>query len=150
MSADSMGKTMGLLGVSGLVSSIIVPGLSDKIGRKKVLMIFISLGILYPFAVYFLSATALHLPAMFLTYFTMGTIPLVAAVIPSESVPVHLKAKAIGLITAVGEIVGGVFIPGIAGYLSDTIDPSAFLWVASFLAILALFFVNKLHSISRN
>ncbi|MCP9757162.1 MFS transporter [Lacihabitans sp. CCS-44] len=150
MSADDMGKTMGLLGVSGLVSSIIVPGLSDKIGRKKVLMIFISLGILYPFAVYFLSATALHLPAMFLAYFTMGTIPLVAAVIPSESVPVHLKAKAIGLITAVGEIVGGVFIPGIAGYLSDTIDPSAFLWVASFLATLALFFVNKLHNISRN
>lgn len=146
MTADEMGKTMGLLGVSGLVSSIIVPGLSDKIGRKKVLMVFISLGILYPFAVYFLSGTAFHLPAMFLTYFTMGTIPLVAAVIPSESVPVHLKAKAIGLITGIGEIVGGVIVPGISGFLSDAVAPSAFLWVASFLAILALFFVSKLEN----
>jgi predicted MFS family arabinose efflux permease len=73
MSADDMGKTMGLLGVSGLVSSIIVPGFSDKIGRKKVLFIFVALGIIYPFAVYFLSNSAFQLPAIFLTYFTMGT-----------------------------------------------------------------------------
>ena len=144
MSSDDMGKTMGLLGVSGLVSSIIVPALSDKIGRKKVLLVFISLGIFYPFAVYFLVNTAFHLPAMFITYFTMGTIPLVAAVIPSEAVPNHLKAKAIGLITAIGEIVGGVIVPAIAGVLSDKIDPSAFLWVSAALATLGLFFISKL------
>jgi MFS family permease len=144
MSADDMGKTMGLLGVSGLVSSIIVPGLSDKIGRKKVLYTFISLGVIYPFAVYYLAGSALHLPAMFLTYFTMGTIPLVAAVIPSEAVPNHLKAKAIGLITGVAEIIGGVIVPGIAGLLSDTIDPSAFLWLSGLLALLAIFFISKL------
>lgn len=144
MSADVMGKTMGLLGVSGLVSSIIVPGLSDKIGRMKVLYAFISLGVIYPFAVYYLAGSALHLPAMFLTYFTMGTIPLVAAVIPSEAVPNHLKAKAIGLITGVAEIIGGVIVPGIAGLLSDTIDPSAFLWLSGLLALLAIFFISKL------
>lgn len=146
MSADEMGKTMGLLGVSGLVSSIIVPALSDKIGRKKVLFIFISLGVFYPFAVYYLADNALHLPSMFITYFTMGSIPLVAAVIPSESVPNHLKAKAIGLITAIGEIVGGVIVPALAGVLSDKIDASAFLWVSAALAALALFFVSKLES----
>ncbi|MDP1817881.1 MAG: MFS transporter [Leadbetterella sp.] len=144
MSADVMGKTMGLLGVSGLVSSIIVPGLSDKIGRMKVLYAFISLGVIYPFAVYYLAGSALHLPAMFLTYFTMGTIPLVAAVIPSEAVPNHLKAKAIGLITGVAEIIGGVIVSGIAGLLSDTIDPSAFLWLSGLLALLAIFFISKL------
>jgi MFS family permease len=144
MSADDMGKTMGFLGVSGLVSSIIVPGLSDKIGRKKVLFMFVALGIFYPFAVYYLMGTALHLPAMFLTYFTMGSIPLVAAVIPSEAVPNHLKAKAIGFITGIAEIVGGVIVPAISGVLSDKITPSAFLWVAATLAVFALFFVSKL------
>lgn len=146
MSADDMGKTMGLLGVSGLVSSIIVPGLSDKIGRKKVLFIFLTIGMFYPFAVYFLAGSALHLPAMFITYFMMGAIPLVAAVIPSEAVPNHLKAKAIGLITAIAEIVGGVIVPAIAGVLSDTIDPSAFLWVSAALALFGLFFVSKLQN----
>ncbi|MEA5460999.1 MFS transporter [Arcicella sp. LKC2W] len=144
MSADQMGKTMGLLGVSGLVSSIIVPALSDKIGRKPVLLVAISIGVLYPFAVYFLNGSGLQLPAIFITYCMMGTIPIIAAVIPSATVPDHLKAKAIGLVTAIGEIVGGVLIPALAGILSDSVDPSAFLWVSSVLAVLAVFFVSKL------
>lgn len=144
MTADEMGKTMGLLGVAGLLSSIVVTALSDKIGRKKVLIIFSLVGALYPFAVHYLAGTAIHLPAMFITYFLMGAIPLAAAVVPSEAVPVHLKAKAIGLITALGEIIGGVLVPAVAGVLSDKIAPSAFLWVAAFLAILGLVFVLKL------
>jgi predicted MFS family arabinose efflux permease len=144
MSADEMGKTMGLLGVSGLVSSIIVPALSDKIGRKPVLLGAISIGVLYPFAVYFLNGSGFQLPAMFITYGMMGTIPIIAAVIPSATVPDHLKAKAIGLVTAIAEIVGGVLVPALAGVLSDSIDSSAFLWVSSGLAVLAVFFVSKL------
>ncbi len=145
MSADTMGKTMGLLGVSGLFSSIIVPGLSDKIGRKKVILFFCAVGACYPFAVHFLAVSAIHLPAMFLAYFMMGLIPLVAAVVPSEAVPDHLKAKAIGLITGVAEIVGGVLVPALSGVLSDKIDPSAFLWVAAGLAVLGLLLATKLN-----
>ncbi|MEZ4847912.1 MAG: MFS transporter [Bacteroidia bacterium] len=144
MSADEMGMTMGLLGVAGLVASIIIPGISDKIGRKKALYIAIGLGILFPFAVYYLPESGLHLPAMFITYFLMGAIPLVAAVIPSEAVPDHLKTKAIGLITAIAEIVGGVIVPAVAGGLSDAMDESAFLWVSATLGVLALIFTTRL------
>ena len=144
MSADQMGVTMGLLGVSGLLSSILIPGLSDKLGRKKALLIGITIGLFFPFSVFYLNGSALHLPAMFITYFTMGTIPLVAAIIPSEAVPDHLKAKAIGLTTAVAEVVGGVIIPGLAGALSDLIAPSAFLWVSASLALLGLLCVSQL------
>lgn len=144
MTADQMGMTMGLLGVAGLVSSIIIPGLSDKIGRKKALLLAVGLGIAYPFAVFFLKGSSLHLPGMFITYFLMGALPLVAAVIPSEAVPDRLKAKAVGLITAIAEIVGGVLVPAIAGALSDLVDESAFLWVSAALAVLALLFTFKL------
>lgn len=150
MTGDEMGKTMGLLGVAGLISSIIVPGLSDKFGRKKILFIFCIVGALYPFAVYFLAGSVLQKPAMFFTYFMMGCLPIAAAVIPSEAVPERLKAKAIGLITAVGEIVGGVIVPAVAGVLSDKIDPSAFLWVSASLAVLGLFFVMKLQDRPKN
>lgn len=150
MTGDEMGKTMGLLGVSGLLSSIIVPGLSDRIGRKPVMFIFMTLGILYPFAVYFLAGTAFHLPAMFITYFMMGCLAMVAAVIPSEAVPTHLRAKAMGLIMGVGEIVGGVLVPALAGVLSDKVAPSAFLWVSSSLAFLGLFFAMKLQETLKN
>jgi MFS family permease len=144
MSGDDMGKTMGLLGISGLLFSIILPALSDKIGRKKVLLGALCIGVLYGFAVYFFKGAALHLPAMFITYCTMGVLPIVAAVIPSEAVPDHLKAKAIGLITGVAEIVGGVLVPAIAGILSDKVDPSAFLWVSSVLAAAGFLFATKL------
>jgi MFS family permease len=146
MSADDMGKTMGLLGVSGLVSSIVVTGLSDKFGRKKIILIFSFVGLFYPIAVYFLKGSNLQLPAMLISYFMMGVIPIVAAVIPSEAVPVHLKAKAIGLITAVAEIVGGVIVPAVSGILSDKVHPSAFLLVAGILALLALIFATKIEN----
>jgi MFS family permease len=144
MSADEMGKTMGLLGLSGLVGSILVSGLSDRFGRKPIMFIFMGLGVLYPFTVHFLSGSALQLPAMFISYLAMGCIAMVAAVIPSEGVPIHLRAKAMGLVMGIGEIVGGVIIPAISGVLSDKIDPSAFLWVSAVMAIFGLFFVSKL------
>ena len=99
---------------------------------------------MYPFAVYFLKDSSFHLPAMLLSYFMMGLIPIAAAVIPSEAVPIHLKAKAIGLITAVGEIIGGVLIPALAGGLSDAIHPASFLWVAAGLALISFLSAFKL------
>ncbi len=144
MDAGTMQKTMGLLGVAMLISSLFFPGISDKIGRKKALLIALSLGVFYPFAVYFLNGSGAHLPVMFVTYAMVGTIPLVAAIVPSEAVPNRLKAKAVGFVTAVAEIVGGVLVPAIAGGLSDAINESAFLWIGAALAVLSLFFLSKL------
>ena len=144
MSAGEMQKTMGLLGVAMLLSSLFFPGISDKIGRKKALLIAVSLGVFYPFAVYYLNGTGIHLPAMLFSYTMVGAIPLIAAIVPSEAVPNHLKAKAVGFVTAVAEIVGGVIIPAVAGALSDLVNESAFLWVAAVLAVLAVFFTTRL------
>lgn len=144
MSSGDMQKTMGLLGVAMLISSLFYPGISDKIGRKKALIIAVSVGVFYPFAVYFLSGSGAHLPAMFISYTMVGAIPLVAAIVPSEAVPSHLKAKAVGFVTAVAEIVGGVIVPAISGALSDLVNESAFLWVAAVLAVLAFYFTTRL------
>ncbi|MFM1877354.1 MAG: hypothetical protein RLZZ241_220 [Bacteroidota bacterium] len=144
MIAGEMQKTMGLLGVSMLFFSLFFPGISDKIGRKRTLLIAILIGMCFPFAVYYLNETMIHLPAMLLSYGMVGTIPLVVAVIPSEAVPNHLKGVAIGLVTAVGEVVGGVTVPAIAGALSDIIDESAFLWVSFAMAVLAFIFTLQL------
>ncbi len=144
MSAGDMQKTMGLLGVAMLISSLFFPGISDKIGRKKALLIAVTLGVFYPFAVYYLNGAGVHLPAMFITYAMVGAIPLVAAIVPSEAVPTHLKAKAIGFVTAIAEIIGGVIVPAIAGALSDLTSESAFLWVAAVLAVLAFYFTTRL------
>ena len=146
MTTDMMQATMGLLGVAMLVYSIALPGLSDKFGRKPLLIIASVVGLLYPFAIYFFGGSSLQIPAMLLTYVMVGALPMVAAIVPSEAVPNHLKAKAIGFTTGCAEIVGGVIVPGISGGLSDAINESAFLWVAVALAALALFFASKLQA----
>jgi MFS family permease len=145
MTPDQMGQTMGLLGVSGLIGSAMVPALSDRFGRKPILFIFLTLGVLYPAAVYFLPGSPLQLPLMFVSYFMMGCIAIAGAVLPSEAVPEHMRAKAMGLIMGVGELVGGVLVPTVAGLLSDTVDPSAFLAVSSLMAAAGLFFVLNLN-----
>ena len=144
MTPDQMGQTMGLLGVSGLLGSALVPALSDRFGRKPILFLFLGLGIFYPLIVWLLPGSPIQLPLMFVTYFTMGCIAIAGAVIPSEAVPAHVRAKAMGLLMGVGEIVGGVLVPTLSGVLSDTVNPSAFLWVSSAMAGIGLFFVSRL------
>ena len=146
MDTSLMQATMGMLGIAMLISSIALPGLSDKFGRRPILLVASVLGICYPFAIFFLVGSAVHLPAMLISYVFVGAIPMVAAIVPSEAVPERLKAKAIGFTTGVAEIVGGVLIPGISGGLSDAIHESAFLWVAAALAVLALFFASRLQA----
>ena len=99
-----MGKTMGLMGVSSLLSGLIVTGLSDRFGRKPVINLFLLVGIFFPLALLFLVGSGWQMPAMFLAYFMFGTVPIVLGVIPSETVPAHSTAKAIGLLAGAGGI----------------------------------------------
>jgi len=49
-----------------------------------------------------------------------GTASLITSTIPAETVPPQHLATAIGLIIAVGVIIGGLAGPGIAGWVADT------------------------------
>jgi MFS family permease len=144
MTPQRMGQTMGLLGLSGLIGSALVPALSDRLGRKPTLFVFLGLGVFYPLTVWLLPHSPAQMPLMFITYLPMGCIAIAGAVIPSEAVPAPLKARAMGLLVGVGEIVGGVLVPALSGLLSDVLNASAFLWVSSGMALLGLFFVGKL------
>jgi MFS family permease len=134
-----VGKIMGLMGVSSLLSGIIVPTLSDKYGRKLLIQIFIAVGIFYPLAIVFLQNSGVQLPAMFITYFLFGTVPVVLSAIPSETVPVHSTGKAIGLLAGAGEIAGGVIAPVVAGILADKYGLEMPFYIASAAAVVALF-----------
>ena len=133
-----MGKTLGLMGVSSLLSGLLVTGLSDRLGRKPVISLFLLVGIFYPLAIVFLSQSGWQIPAMFLSYFMFGTVPIVLGVIPSETILAHSTAKAIGLLAGAGEIAGGVFTPFLCGLLADKFSLRAPFYVAAGAAVLAL------------
>lgn len=66
-----------------------------------------------------------------------GTFPLFMATIPSETVDPRLTATVLGLIMGVGEGVGGVISPAIAGYAADVFGLEAPLWIMCGLPIVA-------------
>jgi len=111
---------MSLLGISAVVFAFIVPGLSDRIGRKPVVIAFNAIGVVVPLAALYFGGSPWLLGALvFVGWSASGTFPIFMATIPSETIPPRLLATAIGVVIGVGEILGGVSAPTLAGHAAD-------------------------------
>ena len=122
---QQMSLLMSVLGISGLLLGIFLPAISDRVGRKPVMVLGNMLGLACPLAVMYYTGP---LPALafilFLAWAPMGSGPLAFATIPSESVPAGSLSTAIGLILAVGTLLGGVIGPLLAGWSADRWGPA--------------------------
>jgi ACS family hexuronate transporter-like MFS transporter len=121
-----MSGLMSVMGAGGLVGAILVPFLSDRFGRRQLMIASTLVGTFSPTALLLpQSSFTLTFIALFLGSLAGGSLPLFLAIIPSESVePAELPA-AIGRVQGVGEIVGGVAAPVIAGMGADTLSAAA-------------------------
>jgi MFS family permease len=119
-SPRDMSILMSVLGLSAAFFSFIVPGLSDRLGRRPVVVIFNLVGALVPAAVLYFDGSAYALAALvFLGWSASGTIPLLMGTIPSETIPARYVATALGMVMGLGEVLGGVSAPAIAGWAAD-------------------------------
>lgn len=145
--ASTMGVLMSVLGASAVVGCLLVPGLSDRIGRKPAMIGFAALGMVPPLAVGYsgLTATALAIP-IFIGWLASGTLPLFMATIPSESISRRQLATAMALVMGLGEVVGGAVMPVIAGMLANKHGLVVVLLLqaslAGLAAILSLFLIE--------
>lgn len=136
MSPTTMGWVVAAGGAAGLLGGFGVPAISDYVGRKPVMVTCGCLMLFAPAAILWLPSQALIMSlAVFLGWLVMGMSPMYIGVIPSESVPPHLTASAIGLVTATGEIFGGVLAPYGAGGLADSFGLTAPFLLCLLLAI---------------
>lgn len=134
----NMSRLMSVLGASSMVAAILVPHLSDRHGRKPVMVIFSLLGMLLPVALLIAPNAGLGLSlALFVGGLAGGTFPLFMATIPAESAMIRMAAASIGIVQAAAEIAGGVLAPLIAGWLSDGFGLRAALWFCVGCAALA-------------
>ncbi len=126
LSADEMKVLMSLLGLSAAFFSFIVPALSDRLGRRPVVVVFNLIGVLVPLAVLYFHGSLYLLGALiFLGWAASGTFPLFMATIPSETIPARYVATAVGLAVGIGEVLGGVSAPALAGSAADRYGLSA-------------------------
>jgi len=115
-----MSLLMSVLGLSAAFFSFVVPALSDRFGRRPVIVIFNFIGLLVPLAALHFQGSLFMLGTLiFIGWSASGTFPLFMATVPSETIPARYVATSLGMVVGLGEILGGVSAPAIAGRAAD-------------------------------
>ena len=137
MPGPTMGSLLSVLGFASAVSGFGAPWLSDRIGRKPVMIGFCLVGALTALgAMYFQGSTVILGALLFIGWLASGTFPLYMGVIPGESMPRKYAATAMGLVVCVGEVLGGSGLVALAGKVADLTQlSSAILMMAASGAI---------------
>lgn len=131
---------LATLGISATIGSFAVAGLSDRIGRRPVMIALPFLGVILPLgAMYFDGPYWALLGIFFLGWGLVGIFPLFMATVPSESVAPARVATALGLCMSAGEVIGGAFSPILAGAAQDAWGRSMPLWIMVGLTVAAGF-----------
>ncbi len=130
---------MATLGFSAAIGSFVIAALSDRVGRKPVIVGFSALGVILPLgAMYFTGSPWVLAVIFFVGWGLVGVFPIFMATVPSESVDPNLTASLAGITIGVGDGVGGVLSPYLAGSLSDHFhDRSVVLWLMLAMTVLA-------------
>ncbi len=137
-SPQEMGNVMAVLGVSSAISAFVLAGLSDRWGRKPVFLISCLIGAILPIGALLWTGSALVMAAIFfIGWFFNGMFPLFMATVPAESVDPRLTASLAGFVGGVGEVLGGVLSPSLAGWLADLYGLAAPVWLLLALTLAA-------------
>jgi MFS family permease len=126
-----------LLGATGLGSfffALLFPALSDRAGRKPVLLLTAALCMVVPLSL--LIAPLYSHPwilaaIVFLTNAGQGIAALILVVVPTESVPPQFSATAIGLATLSAEILGATLAPIFGGAAAQSYGLGITMWMSA-------------------
>jgi MFS family permease len=133
---NTMSNTVAWLGFTAPLGGVLVPGLSDRFGRRPLMVIFTALMALTPLtALLFHGPELMLLVLLFTGWLGVGALPLFMAVVPAETLNFRSTAAAMGLVVGAGEIFGGVIAPPVAGRLADVFGLD---WPFIMAAVMAL------------
>jgi MFS family permease len=133
-----MGYLISVFGVCAAVSGFVVPAISDRVGRRPALVFFCLLSMLTPLAAIYFEGSLYALAALvFVGWSGAGCFPLFMATVPAETVPRRYLATAFGLVMGMGELIGGVLSPTIAGRAADVYGQTAPIYIMVGCALVA-------------
>ncbi|SAK93502.1 major facilitator transporter [Caballeronia catudaia] len=120
LSLEQMGYVISAIGFGGTLGTLVMPALSDRLGRKPV-MNFSVLGAAVSLLLLMRTGanpTTLFVYLTLTLFFVFSMITLTVGPLSAESVPAKLMSTASGLVVGIGEVFGGGFAPAIAGYVA--------------------------------
>jgi MFS family permease len=138
------GDVMSATGYCAAIVGFIGAGISDRFGRKPVIIGTCLASLLTPLSgLYFHGSLANLTALMVVGWIGTAAFALFMAVVPGETLPARYTATAMGLVTLAGEVIGGSCAPLVAGKIADMTSLAAPLQIAAGCAlvgtILALF-----------
>jgi len=132
--ATTAGFLLGATGLGSFFLGFLLPSLSDRMGRRPVLLLMAVMSALVPLALLcpVLQAHPLLLAGIIFTANSgQGIASLVMVLIPTESVPGRFRATSIGLATLAGEVMGATVAPLVAGALAEKYGLPLTMWLAA-------------------
>jgi len=120
LSTGQMIFVLSAFGFGATLGTVVLPGVSDFIGRKPTAFIG---GILCLVFVVLLKSAGAHPGTLFallfaVTFFSQGLIGLTVGPLAAEAVPATLMTSSTGVTMGVGEIFGGGCVPILGGFVA--------------------------------
>jgi len=121
LSNTEQGLVTSAIGFGGFLGQLVLPGVSDIMGRKFVTVLSFILGAVFVYAF----SQSVSLWALFATllvgcFFCFGLLGLITGPIAAEAAPLGLISSTTGIIVGSGEIFGGGVAPIIAGRVAQS------------------------------
>jgi predicted MFS family arabinose efflux permease len=129
---------MGTLGISATIGAFATTALSDRIGRRPVMIAAPFVSVILPLGAMFYTGPVWGMFVVFFVGWALnGIFPLFMATVPSESVPRSQTVTALGFAMGSGEVIGGALTPWVAGAAADgtSLGLAAPLWIMLGLTI---------------
>jgi len=129
---------MSVLGICAAIVGFAGAAVSDRIGRKPVVVGLCLISLSTPLAaLYFQGPIPVLVSLMFVGWLGTGAFALIMGVIPGETLPPRYAATAMGLVMGVGEVIGGAGTPTAGGWAADLTTLSAPIQIAAACAFCA-------------
>lgn len=121
LEVQQMGYVLSAVGLGAALGNVVMPAISDRIGRKPVMIISVlgAMGFLWLMMDAGPNPGKLFFYLFMAHFFNFAAICLTVGPISAESVPVRLMATASGLVVGVGELFGGAVMPALAGFVAQ-------------------------------
>jgi predicted MFS family arabinose efflux permease len=142
-SAPMAGNIMSAWGFAGAAGSIVIPFLSDFIGRRLAVSLA-ALATVAAMALYLgggFNAGLLALLVGIAGFFGFGLLPVVIATCVSELVPERLRGSALGVTNFFAVIVGTTIMPLFAGAIADWVGVATAAWIPAAAMLLIAFMI---------